>query len=64
MKNSVCVWLGEGELPQLVLQEDNDRVSIYWGEDLEIYISIDELKRLAERIDEFLKEKEHVVSKR
>lgn len=64
MRNSVCVWLGEGELPQLVLQEDNDRVSIYWGEDLEIYVSIDELKHLGERIEEFLKEKKDVTHSR
>jgi len=63
MKNSVTTWIEKGELTDVLFQQDNDMVTLYWGDSLEIYMPIKDLKYLFTRIEEFLKEKENVVSK-
>jgi len=63
MRNSVTMYFTENDVPTVDFEKDNDMVTLYWGS-MEIYMHQNELKYLAERIDRFLKEKEHVVSKR
>jgi len=64
MRNSVTVWFKEDDVPVIDFEKDNDMVTLYLGKDLEIYMNIEELKYLGERIAKFVKETDNVVSKR